>query len=174
MAGACDEHRVAIQVHGISLMGLHTADIEKPIIIQIDGENHVCPTIHKIFTKGLGLPHTIRLNSGPRMDQGRAKGYVSRFRHAVWQNSEAEHARHRPESERGKSCEFSAISCEWCWSAGGWRSAIWEPACSTASPLSVFRSDCNHSRWPSLRSGRSARKSSTCRFQILQSRQSNP
>ena len=40
--------------------------------------------------------------------------------------------------------------------------------------LSVFRSDCNHSSWPSLRSGRSARKSSTCRFQILQSRQSNP
>ncbi|MDB1401348.1 hypothetical protein PL903_08705, partial [Bifidobacterium adolescentis] len=81
-------------------MGLHTADIEKPIISQIDGENHVCPTIHKIFTKGLGLPHTIRLNSGPRMNQGRAKGYVSCFRHAVWKNSEAEHARHRPELER--------------------------------------------------------------------------
>ena len=59
-------------------------------------------------------------------------------------------------------------------SAGGWRSAIWEPAYSTASPSSVFRSDCNRSRWPSLRSGHSERKSSTCRFQILQSRQSNP
>ncbi|MEI2658746.1 MAG: hypothetical protein V9G11_00750, partial [Bifidobacterium adolescentis] len=85
-------------------MGLRTADIEKPIIIQIDGETHACPTIHKIFTKGLGLPHTIRLNSGPRMNQGRAKGCVSCFRHDVWQNSEAGHARHRPESERGKSC----------------------------------------------------------------------
>ena len=124
--------------------------------------------LHK---KGLGLPHTIRLNSGQRMNQGRAQGCVSCFRHAVWQNSEAEHARHRPESERGKSCEFSATSCGWCWSAGGWRSAIWEPACSTASPLSVFRSDCNRSRWPSLRSGHSERKSPTCRFQIPQSRQ---
>ena len=92
-------------------MGFRTAGIEKPIIIQIDGETHVCPTIHKIFTKGLGLPHTIRLGSGPRMNQGRAKGCVSCFRHDVWQNSEAGHARHRPESERGKSCEFSAISC---------------------------------------------------------------
>ena len=43
-------------------MGLRTADIEKPIIIQIDGETHACLTIHKIFTKGLGLPHTLRLN----------------------------------------------------------------------------------------------------------------
>ena len=34
-------------------------------------------------------------------NQGRAKGCVSCFRHDVWQNSEAEHARHRPESERG-------------------------------------------------------------------------
>ncbi|EDN84021.1 hypothetical protein BIFADO_00953 [Bifidobacterium adolescentis L2-32] len=36
-------------------MSLRTAGIEKPIIIQIDGETHACPTIHKIFTKGLGL-----------------------------------------------------------------------------------------------------------------------
>lgn len=99
-AGACDEHRVAIQVHGTSLMGLRTADIEKPIIIQIDGETHACLTIHKIFTKGLGLPHTLRLNNGPGMNQGRAKGCISCFRHDFWQNSEAEHARNRPESER--------------------------------------------------------------------------
>ena len=58
----------------------------------------------------------------------------------------------------------------------GWWMALGylEPAYSTASPSSVFRSDCNRSRWPSLRSGHSERKSSTCRFQILQSRQSNP
>ena len=35
-------------------------------------------------------------------------------------------------------------------------------------------SDCNRSRWPILRSGHSERKSPTCRFQILQRRQSNP
>ena len=115
--------------------------------------------LHK---KGLGLPHTIRLNSGQRMNQGRSQGCVSCFRHAVWQNSEAEHARHRPESERGKSCEFSAISCGWCWSASGWRSAIWEPAYSTASPLSAFRSASSRSKWPSLRSGRSAHRSTVC------------
>ncbi len=80
-----------------------------------------------------------------------------------------------PDARLAKPCNTAAesalpwpTSCGWCWSAGGWRSAIWEPECSTASPLSVFRSDCNHSRWPSLRSGRSARKSSTCRFQIPQ------
>lgn len=58
----------------------------------------------------------------------------------------------------------------------GWWMALGylEPAYSTASPLSVFRSDCNRSRWPSSHSGHSERKSSTCRFQILQSRQSNP
>ncbi|RHJ23073.1 hypothetical protein DW138_01850 [Bifidobacterium longum] len=81
-------------------MGFRTADIEKPIIIQIDGETHACLTIHKIFTKGLGLPHTLRLNNGPGMNQGRAKGCISCFRHDFWQNSEAEHARNRPESER--------------------------------------------------------------------------
>ncbi|AZN74587.1 hypothetical protein DWY61_05010 [Bifidobacterium longum] len=81
-------------------MGFRTAGIEKPIIIQIDGETHACSTIHKIFTRGLGLPHTLRLNNGPGMNQRRAKGCVSCFRHDVWQNSEAEHARHRPESER--------------------------------------------------------------------------
>ena len=32
-------------------MSLRTAGIEKPIIIQIDGETHACLTIHKIFTK---------------------------------------------------------------------------------------------------------------------------
>ena len=67
-------------------MSLRTAGIEKPIIIQIDGETHVCPTIHKIFAKGLGLPHTLRLNNGPGMNQGRAKGCISCFRHDFWQN----------------------------------------------------------------------------------------
>ena len=115
--------------------------------------------LHK---KGLGLPHTIRLNSGQRMNQGRSQGCVSCFRHAVWQNSEAEHAWHRPESERGKSCEFSATSCGWCWSANGWRSAIWVQACSTASPSSAFRSASSRSKWPSSRSGRSAHRSTVC------------
>ena len=49
-------------------MGFRTAGIEKPIIIQIDGETHARPTIHKIFTKGLGLPRTLRLNNGPGMN----------------------------------------------------------------------------------------------------------
>ena len=177
-------------------MGLRTADIEKLIIIQIDGETHACLTIHKIFTKGLGLPHTIRLGSGPRMNQGRAKGCVSCFRHDVWQNSEAGHARHRRNRKganhassrqypvdhswwvghrnrmgiggtdsvhlhhrhpvRHSSVQDGGTHLDavwqnrairrrsrlclgnilwWCWSAAGWRSAIWVQACSTASSI---------------------------------------
>lgn len=55
-----------------------------------------------------------------------------------------------------------AISSGWCWSAGGWHSAIWVQACSTASPSSAFRSASSRSKWPSLRSGRSAHRSTVC------------
>ena len=50
----------------------------------------------------------------------------------------------------------------WCWSAAGWRSAIWVQACSTASPSSAFRSASSRSKWPSSRSGRSAHRSTVC------------
>ena len=53
-------------------------------------------------------------------------------------------------------------SCGWCWSAAGWRSAIWVQACSTASPSSAFRSASSRSKWPSSRSGRSAHRSTVC------------
>ena len=58
----------------------------------------------------------------------------------------------------------------------GWWMALGYLGAGVLNCITIIgiRSDCNRSRWPSSRSGHSERKSSTCRFQILQSRQSNP
>ena len=44
----------------------------------------------------------------------------------------------------------------------GWWMALGLQACSTASPSSAFRSASSRSKWPSLRSGRSAHRSTVC------------
>ena len=89
-AGVCDEHRVAIQVHGISLMGFRTAGIEKPIIIQIDGETHACSTIHKIFTRAVSYTHLyfddMYVDSGLQFDTLSRVG-----RSHYWTTNEFEH-----------------------------------------------------------------------------------